>query len=165
MNQRGKQRYTWVNSYRINCFAHAFFNLKNGDIRELYRAYPNEMFEYFWSFQGFKKASLLAYINVTREILKKIQQAGLQIEECSVDEKLEEGQWKVAYYFNFDVMGKDFHFMHQEPNGYWSSKQGANLMVDIFKELPETYSNGYKLQKIYKITNPYYVKENDEENE
>ena len=90
------------------------------------------------------------------------------MEECDIDAQPDERQWKVAYYFNLcdepNQYIPDFHFFRQEKDGTWSSKAGKDNRIHIFRRLPQLFEGGYKLQKIYMITNPYIHKENDVEN-
>ena len=59
----------------------------------------------FWSnFSGmgspFEKKPQQQLSDTTPQIIERIRETGLKVEECSLDDELEDGQWKVAYYFN-----------------------------------------------------------------
>lgn len=150
-----------------NCLEHAVFNFTD-DMLVLFEQNCGTEISKFWSaFNSlcfkFEREPKRQFKNVTSEIIKRISQTGLKIEECGINDNLEEGQCKVAYYFDFCENDSirpcpDFHFMRQEIDGTWSSKFGRYEKVEIFEVLPEIYNETYSLQKIFKITNPYLHK-------
>lgn len=162
---RGDQEYDFGSCYAVNCMGHAFFNFKNNDINDLSAHYKSELHYYFWMFDRF---DMFHYYTSPRrlckqtekDLIEKIKKSSLKMEECKENDELERGQWKVAYFFSFEPGREDFHFMRQEEDGEWSSKAGSSMKVEKFKKLPKKYNN-YRLIKIFKVTNPYIVAEND----
>lgn len=154
-----------------NCLEHAIFNFTDEELLALVKKNGADIAS-FW--RGFESLSSRFEIEpeeqlekLTPEIIERITSTGLQIEECDIDAKPEEGQWKVAYYFNLcdepNQYISDFHFFRQEKDGTWSSKMGMGNHIRTFRRLPELFEGGYKLQKIFMITNPYLSKEMQEE--
>lgn len=101
-----------------------------------------------------------AFKLITEQLEQKICKTGLLLEECQINDKIEDGQWKVAYYYK-DGDDKDFHFIRQEDDGIWSSKLGSYMEIDHFDTLPLMLGDEYCLAKIYKVTNPYVYKEGE----
>lgn len=156
---RGSQKYTINTALIVNCMGHSFFNLENSDLEEISKDYDDELRDFFWMFERFKMfqhhiSSRQLCKKAERDLLDKMLLAGFNIEECNVGEQVDDGQFKVAYYFRFDAGIEDFHFIRQEKDGRWSSKAGASLNVEEFDHLPKKF-NDYKLIKVFKVTNPY----------
>lgn len=164
---RKNQEYDFKTCFVVNCFGHSVFNFKNEDIIELNSNYQDELNAYFWRFERLSESKHQISPNrlckrAEEDFIEKVELAGLKIEKCKEDDKLEEGQFKVAFYFDLRPGEEDLHFMRQEENGMWTSKAGANFDVEKFDELPWTYKNNFKLIKTFKITNPYLNNEFEE---
>ena len=164
---RGEQEYTMSTALTVNCMGHSFFNFENKDIEEISKEYDDELRDFFWLFERFKMfqyhlPSKLISKKVEKDLADKMALAGLEIEECEKDDEVEDGQYKVAYYFKFKLGREDFHFMRQEKDGTWSSKMGASMGISKYNSLPRKF-NDYKLIKIFKVTNPYIYKEEEKE--
>ena len=167
------RRYAKEPSQSANCLEHAVFNFSDEMLMWLLEKYGEDIYKFWSNFPG--AASVLdkkpeeQLRDVTPQIVERIQSTGLKVEECGIDDEVEEGQWKVAYYFNLcDEKGQfmpDFHFFRQEQDGRWSSKLGKMPHVQFYRKLPEIFAGGYKIQKVFKITNPYMYKSNEGENE
>lgn len=135
-------------SFLVNCFAHACFNL------------TDKMLQYF-NFGPIETECYTINTKIIPENYSKIDQhfteilnnVGLQVDQCNLRTKIEnKSQWKVALYFS-DIE-QDFHFLLQEKDNRWSSKQGWLENVSIYNNLPNIYNETYKLFDIKKITNP-----------
>lgn len=158
---RGNEKYTFVTSHYVNCFGHAFFNFRNKYLNKLIRRYPMQLYDFFFYFKGIKYRGDKAYEKITQDMLERIKMTGLEITESDIDEKLEDGEWKVAYYFNFDDREIDFHFLRQEKDGSWSGKFGKSKRVESFEQLPIIYDGRYYLRGIFKIKNPFFEKDKE----
>lgn len=164
MPGRGDEKYTIFNTFTVNCLGHAFFNFTNNQIKKLNSQY-SEGFRYFLWHIVEPEIQRDAYKFVTEQLEQKIRDTGLILEECDINDKVKDGQWKVAYYYKDGLQNEDFHYMRQEKDGTWSSKLGSYRQIEHFDRLPLMYNDGYCLAKIYKVTNPYVYKETaDEEN-
>lgn len=156
-----------------NCLEHAVFNFSDETLAWFKEKYGENVYKFWANFSSmgyvFDKEPKQQLEDVTPEIIERIKATGLKVEECSLDAKPEEGQWKIAYYFNLCDEPKqfisDFHFFRQEPDGKWSTKIGKCSIVQYFDELPKLFRGGYKLQKIYMITNPHIYRAKDAEND
>ena len=156
-----------------NCLEHAVFNFSDEMLGWLFEKFGEDMSKFWSNFSGmgspFEKKPQQQLSDTTPQNIERIRETGLKVEECSLDDELEDGQWKVAYYFNLcDEKGQfipDFHFFRQEADGRWSSKLGRSMQICFYDELPQIFEGGYKLQKIFMITNPYIHKEKDIEND
>lgn len=154
---REKMKYSKLHTSVVNCFAHACFNLTEKDLKEL-NPYMPELHDFFCNFDN------CGVGNYIKKATEKIEKVGLKFEKSSLEEKIKENQWKVAYYVMHDeFLGNDLHFMIQCKDGKWTSKVGLMSKIEVYEKLPETYHEDYDLVGIYKITNPYYKLE-DEEN-
>lgn len=131
----------------INCVAHACFNLNNDILGKI--GLRREEYGAFRDFGG------LFYNRekIGRNIFNFIRGVGLKIEPCHEDEKIKFNQWKIATFF--DTNHKDMHFMLQERDGRWSSKQGNHENIDYFDEIPKRYNGKYDFCGTFVITNPY----------
>ena len=147
---RGKNEYTQKTASMVNCFGHAVFNLQNQDLESILSSK-----ETLLTYQ--RKFGTVGIKGIMKVVKEKVQEVGLEIQKSSIDEKLEENQWKIAYFYMFSspYNSADAHFMIQEKDGTWTSKLGVKEEIEVFKKLPEDYHCGYLLQGIYKITNPY----------
>ena len=160
---RGKQKYTFNSAFSVNCLGHAVFNFQNKDIGELASNHRDELRDFFWLFE---RVEMFKHKIPSKQLCKKAEQdlfdkvhlAGLEIEECDIDDEVREGQYKIAYYFDSTLAREDFHFMRQEPDGKWSSKAGMSLDVEEFSQLPKKFKD-YKLIKIFKVTNQHLCKD------
>lgn len=174
IRELGELRYYSKEAARIsNCLEHAVFNFSDEMLLWLSEKFGENMPKFWSNFSGLAsvidKKPQQQLNDTTPQIVERIRETGLEVDECDIDAKPEEGQWKVAYYFNLcDEKGQfipDFHFFRQEADGRWSSKLGKLSAVAFYDKLPEIFEGGYKLQEIYMITNPYHEKIKDGENE
>lgn len=130
----------------INCFAHACFNLTNNQIKKFKISFEeaNAFWHYYISEKGVDR-------NYITSITEFIESTGLSINVCRQNAKMNYNQWKIAYYYNNEIL--DFHFMLQEKDGKWSSKLGSSRNLEYFEEVPKEYHKDYKLKGFYAITN------------
>lgn len=158
MPQRGLQTYMFAYCFDpeivmgdiINCFGHAVFNLTNEMIVKL--GLTMEEIEPMWRF-GEKQAQGIKF---TDEIEDFVRQTGLKIEPCELHTKMKKNQWKIAYYMRHPAEGLDYHFILQERDGRWSSKNGQRPKVETFvSDPPKMWKDKYYLCGYYCITNPY----------
>lgn len=152
---RGAESYRSLlpNGVRIcrvtNCLEHACFNLTNKQLAEC--KIDTKSSDLFGNFEA---------LNISNEkyeadILKLVRNVGLEVKKCPENKILKNNQWKVAMYFEDMGDRRDFHFMLQEKNGMWSSKQGDLDTVEIYQEPPIVFKRTYVKYGIYEITNPY----------
>lgn len=165
---RGSQKYNFVNTFKVNCLEHAFFNFTNKEIRKISREFSHELFEFLWIFEAlqtymFYSTPTQVYNKIHDELIDKIKSVGLKIEDCLINEELKDNQWKVAFYFNPEAGEEDFHFMRQEKDGTWSSKAGKYMKVQKFDEPPELFRENYQLVKFFKVTNSCFSKDIQDE--
>ena len=75
---------------------------------------------------------------------------GLKVLPSTVEEKIGKNEYKIAVYVK---EGKDYHFVRQDSNGFWSEKRGWYKKIEI-REEQEVVSNkyGYKFIIIYKVS-------------
>ena len=174
IRELGELRYYSKEAAQIsNCLEHAVFNFSDEMLGWLFEKFGENMPKFWSNFSGLAsvidKKPQQQLNDTTPQIVERIRNTGLKVEECDIDAKPEEGQWKVAYYFNLcDEKGQfipDFHFFRQEADGRWSSKLGRSMQICFYDELPQIFEGGYKLQKIFMITNPYIYKSKDIEND
>ncbi|MBP3345103.1 MAG: hypothetical protein J6K97_02750 [Clostridia bacterium] len=130
-----------------NCFAHACLNLKNNQYK--LNHFNHNDCEVFRSF--------LPDLNETPEkILKNVsiflKKSNLLVSRCDKFDLAKENQWKVAFYYS--KQKPDFHFMLQEKDGRWSSKQGASPEIEHFDALPIVFEKDYRFHSVLMITNP-----------
>lgn len=156
MTGRGGQKYTIFNTFTINCLGHAFFNFSNQQIRNLRRGYEDELRSFLWGLEE-PSDQQDAFKLITEQLEQKICETGLLLEECQINDKIEDGQWKVAYYYK-DGDDKDFHFIRQEDDGTWSSKLGSYMEIDHFDTLPLMLGDEYCLAKIIKLLIHMFIK-------
>ncbi len=169
-NERYYQRFVddkseHISDY-INCFAHAFFNFSNKEIKDLFvenGEIKTELLNEFWDF-SIDKNNVDG--SLERLITSMVRDSGLKVSKCTEATECENNQWKVGVYYR-DKKGKstDFHFLKWEDDEFcWSSKNGDETRVDKFYELPYTYRNDYRLVAVYMVTNEYAKnKSNDKE--
>ena len=140
----------------VNCFGHACFNLTDEEL-EKFSHNKKDLLEFFRHFGS------VGIYNIFREAKNRVREVGLKIEECTVKDKMQKNQWKVACFVqNDEFAGTDLHFMLQGKDGKWTSKMGTNPEVEVLDKLPKTFRENYKLAGIYKITNPYVKLEDTE---
>ena len=144
--------------FKVNCLGHACFNFTDKILKEI----SEEVF--FYHIPSFRVPSEDVF---TEDLSYYLKAVGLKISPCEKLDILKSNEWKVALYFSYELGGiTDYHFMLQEKDGHWSSKQGWHSQyLDFFKTLPEVYDTNYKLFGVYKISNPYAKKENEVEQE
>ena len=173
MPSRSIETYRPITGLMVNCFGHACFNLEENDLLNTFKNI-NTKYNLHVFFRRFKLGGVYAEsVEETAQCFKeKIQSTGLKVERSSLDEKLKDNQWKVAFFFREkqkdeegNLIDSDFHFMLQTKSGFWTSKMGTKSGdIEVFKKIPKRWKN-YTLQDIYKITNPYIENEIDEEKE
>lgn len=75
---------------------------------------------------------------------------GLKVLPSTLEEKIGKNEYKIAVYVK---EGKDYHFVRQDSNGFWSEKRGWYKKIEI-REEQEVVSNkyGYKFIIIYKVS-------------
>lgn len=134
----------------VNCLEHACFNLTNEQLDKCGLNKNNsglfgDINLNFIKFNRYYEESLLGIIKCV----------GLKVKRCSEVNSLKNNQWKVALYFEYSDVFRDFHFMLQEKNGLWSSKLGDLDTIEIYEEPPLVYKRSYVKYGTYKITNPY----------
>ena len=156
MPSRGKMVYTFESANMVNCFGHACFNLDDKNL-EKFKSVKDDLKDFFTKFSTEGNTR-----NFYERAKEKVSQVGLGFAKSDLKEKLQNNQWKVAYYIMNDVFrGRDVHFMIQEKDGTWTSKLGTKSELEIFDVPPQTYRYDYELVGIYKIKNPY-IKVKDE---
>ena len=135
-------------SEMVNCLEHACFNLTN---EQLDKCCLNK------NDSNFCCDTEPSYVNEEYEnsLLGLIKSVGLKVNRCKENAVLKENQWKVALYFEDSDVFRDFHFMLQEKNNMWSSKQGVLDNVELYDEPPLVFKKYYVKYGTYKITNPY----------
>ncbi len=163
---RGHEKYTFrfvnggqeqIKDY-INCFAHAFFNFSNEELRDLFvenGEVKTELLNEFWDF-GIDRNNVDE--SLERLISGLVRSTGLKAEKCTEVTECGKNQWKVGVYYREPRNGKssDFHFLRWEEDSFcWSSKNGDESRVDSFYELPYIYRKDYKLIAVYMVTNEY----------
>ncbi len=150
----------YINSGRyVNCFEHALLNLTNEQLKEL--DVGDSTTKLFGGLANTAKFNVpptpQSIENNMRALIEKI---GLKVDASDgAPLKLTKNQWLIALYF----ADSKWHFVLQETDGTWSSKEGWTLRVKRFTELNRLFQEGafatyYKLlelQKLYIITNPY----------
>ncbi len=161
---RGRELYGRY-TCRANCLFHSAFNLTN----ELLDVFDEKTlkhgisaYDYYFSnlFGGFNEYDLKTE---KERIYNFIRETGLKVDLEKHGEILKHNQYKIAFYAtdNFDdnVMGHaGFHFMLQEKDGSWSSKNGNDEVefdVKLENTIPFHFYSKYLLQDVLVITNPY----------
>lgn len=156
---REKENYSQLYTSVINCFGHACFNLSNKDLESM-EPFVHQLDIFLHDFGN------CGVYNYFKEAQKRIRQVGLNIEKSSLSERIENNQWKVAYYvLNDEFLGTDLHFMIQGSDGKWIGKLGSSSKIECFDKLPSSYRENYSLMGIYKITNPYVKLDKEQEME
>lgn len=137
-----------------NCLCHACFNFLN----EHYKSYDFSEYEML-STQGF-----INQCKTKEEISLKIQNflksTGLKVEKDSQYNDLKENQWRVALFFDEITFGnvhliRDFHFMLEEKDKTWSSKENFEPKLNVLNSLPQNYQDYYKLHEVFVLENPF----------
>lgn len=165
LKDRGKEKYTFRAARYVNCLGDACFGLTNAQIEEyVCRQYVDNKFckSPFGTFMPESSEKLL------EEIFDFLQKTGLRISLCQQNDVLKANQRVVAIYFakacdqpnsNEKFESKDFHFLHQKPDGTWTGKQGFERKVVHYKTLPQTLplqkNNPYILHGVFTLTNPH----------
>ncbi|MBE7073889.1 MAG: hypothetical protein E7379_02220 [Clostridiales bacterium] len=149
---RGDESYTLLHrdtniefSKIANCLAHSFFNLTNEQLED-FNLFDSGTFRWFYLDENDERA--------LDRVLEFVEKTGLKVEETSLEQDLAPNQWKVAVYFrvreNKNVI-PDFHFILQEKDGVWSSKEGAFPTIDYFQHPPEMFYSAYGSHFQYKL--------------
>lgn len=138
-----------------NCFGHACFNLKNEHFKNHKISLVNRDFFYNFGTDLETKNNE----EIEKLILKKIESVGLIPSLAKDTTQLKNNQWKVAMYIDRISFGqndvfRDYHFMLQEKDGRWSSKDSFKVDVEKYDELTKHFGLYYKLHNVYTITNP-----------
>ncbi len=160
---REKEKYGAFCFY-ANCLAHACFNFKNSQLETLDKRLPElgmDEFDYIFKnpFGEFSENSLT---EAKSEIFDFLHRTGLQVEVETTQKELKQNQYRVAMYFSEAYTTrngeKDMHFVLQERDGSWSSKEGSGeveFLPNLENTLPFRNNNRYRLHNILTITNPY----------
>lgn len=155
--KRGDEQYQSSGNF-VNCFEHALLNFTNEQLEMLDCGYTTE--NLFGCLLNVDVANLRVQSkNVEINMFAFICEIGLKAEIEKVQKlKLAKNQWRIARYHAPNA----WHFILQEPNGEWSSKEGWTQRVRHLTELVHCYEAGsidypfsYLLQQSYIITNPY----------
>lgn len=146
----------------VNCFAHACFNLKNEQLKNL-TLEDAANFGHKIDYLGQPKTE------IKTNLITFVQKTGLKIRRVSKNCIPEKNQWMVALYFGrsgLDKQNQDYHFLLKEENGFWSGKMGRGKETTYYSEPPSNFTSGnyfqYKLEGYYLITNPYAKAYNNE---
>lgn len=150
------ERNEYISDY-INCFAHAFFNFSNQEIKDLFvenGEIKKELLDEFWYFsidEHDVEGSL------EKLVTGLVRDSGLKASKCKDSTECANNQWKVGVYYREGTgESSDFHFLKWEDDEYcWSSKNGNETRVDKFYELPYVYRKDYKLIDVYMVTNEF----------
>lgn len=152
--QNGQKQYY---NEKVNCFEHAFFNLSNEKLSEIFvedGVLDEEALEQFWEFNIKPEKTVNENLEPLLDFVKK---SGLKLEKCDEMAECKDNQWKVAVYYRErqgDV-DEDFHFMRSEKEGIWTSKDGKESRVEQYFELPvvfKNYKTTYKLVDVFMVT-------------
>ena len=147
----------------INCFGHACFNLLDEQIKEADFSYAET--RPFFRWLGDETYSSARAIS--DKMFNFVRATGLSVEECGLYDKMKSNEWKVAFFIDNgdnsvnNPQKGDIHFMLQEKNGKWSSKDSDRERLQYYRELPRVFMMSYGLYGIYKITNPYVESERE----
>lgn len=83
---------------------------------------------------------------------------GIKVRKSSLDEEMQEGEWKVVLFFACEldeIPFRDFHFARQNEDGSWSHKECIEGPVRQLSSNPEYYTDldlvGYYMLKIEEI--------------
>lgn len=152
-----------------NCFEHACFNLKNEHFESL-DITPSEASQTFGRYGGLFNYRLMLdgdhlidEDEIKDALFSIIKNVGLEYRLCLPSSLTKSNEWKVAFYLADDPesrSGHDFHFLLNEKNNTWSSKEGWSTdKLQIFKDFPgeliSSHGLDYKLENVYIITNPF----------
>lgn len=146
----------------VNCVGHAFFNLKNSQLKEL--KFCPEDAESLSNFSQYEKQEADV---VMQNILCFVKQTGLIVRELSNWQILKSNEWVVAFYVEKD--GKDLHFLLKE-NYHWTGKIGLRSDVECYAKLPEEINRdgkeglSYKFKKLFLVENPTSRYDNPKKN-
>lgn len=141
----------------INCFAHAFFNFNNKQLNQLFveqNKIQSDLLSEFWRFN--LKHSNTAEQNL-EPLLDIVRKTGLKVQPCGEKDEVKSNEWKVAVYYDEGAIKNelDFHFLRQEEDGVWTSKNADESRVEQYYELPYVFRKTYFLVGVYKVTNKY----------
>lgn len=159
---RGTKKYIYLNKLcnkkinhgiRINCFLHCF-NFTNEQIERLNLDRTSDEIVSF----GIDLAH-----KAERKALSFLRATGLIVKPCTnIKAPLSNNQWRIAFYneedFDEGEECNNWHFLLQEKNGKWTSKQGFSGDVTIYNKLPEKIAKPFTpwvLRNTYVVTNPY----------
>lgn len=160
---RGKEKYGSFSFY-ANCLEHACCNLTNEQLEALDKRLIDlgmSEYDYFFTnpYGGFSENSI---VQAKDEIFDFLRRTGLKVDVETVKQELKSNQYRVAMYFSEAYTTgkgtKDVHFILQERDGSWSSKEGGGeveFMPTLENILPFRNSNRYVLHNKLIITNPY----------
>ena len=77
----------------------------------------------------------------------------LKVSETSLNEPLNENEYKVAVYACVCGSYRDFHFIRQDSNGSWSHKRGWIKPIETYMEEDILRNFGiYQFVKLFKLT-------------
>ncbi|MBE7073888.1 MAG: hypothetical protein E7379_02215 [Clostridiales bacterium] len=163
MPSRGDESYKVIHkntnnetTFLVNCMAHSCFNLTNQQLAEFDELDSKNFKQFYW--EGEEQSEIYG------RILKFVRRTGLKVERTSLSHSVGKGQWKIAVYFidrvNDERKKPDFHFILQEKDGVWSSKEGSFPYIRYFDIPPKHFISEfgnhkpYKLHEYLMITNP-----------
>ncbi|MBQ8908828.1 MAG: hypothetical protein IJY90_00850 [Clostridia bacterium] len=150
---RGNQSYRMVHTstaremtFLVNCVAHTFFNLTNQQL---------ENFDSLdgMNFRGFLFEDEDCSVSYKR-VIDFVKRTGLNVTNTSFKAPVEDNSWRVAVYFQIDDNGKygaDFHFLLEENDGMWSSKEGSFPDLIYYSKPPKILASHHDKTKQYKL--------------
>ena len=92
------------------------------------------------------------------EALKSdLETLGFCIEESFLEQRIETGTIKIAFYYNIKELGKNeyanFHFIKQEENGIWIHKRGWRDGIEqLGKSITDYHVNGLEFVGCFRLT-------------
>jgi len=117
----------WKHILSTNCYAYALgIDIREKDIQ--CAAYqPGVLGNYLYSVN---RAKQFTYTSLIESIFKDMERLGIEIREINPDEKVLNGEWKIALFTVFYAYEfysewlSDFHFLRQREDGMWYHKPG-----------------------------------------
>ena len=106
---------------------------------------------------GFLSIGKNAFYQESPETMLKLfkqdcETLNLKVSETSLNEPLNENEYKVAVYACACGNYKDFHFIRQDSNGNWSHKRGWLKPIETYEEKDILKKFGiYEFVKMFKI--------------
>lgn len=136
-----------------NCFSHACFNFLN----QHYNDFNISDYDIL-AIQGLVDRSKTKE-EISLKFKNFLNSAGLQVEKDSKYKILNNNEWRVALFFDEIQIGnrtiiRDYHFILQEKDKTWSSKENFSPKLNILSSLPEKYTDYYKLHDVFVLKNP-----------